>query len=113
MPKMKSSALLKRAKEFVESGQMVHVCPSVHRAAAEASMTEEGRKSCSENMRKASEIRRRLTELMDGCRSLNQWLKEKHGIQPKFEDDFYKVKMRHTRVAWINHLIQEYEQAGD
>lgn len=46
------------------------------------------------------------------CNTLEQWLKEKHGIDYDWSSA-YRKKIMATRKAWLTHLIEHYEAKGE
>jgi len=44
--------------------------------------------------------------------TLNDWLEREHGIRVE-NSDAYRTKMKTTRKAWLDHLIEHYEAKGD
>lgn len=103
---MKTSEVFKRVKVHLEMGGcMAHhhyICYALNELYFRGYIPDVKRTKC----------KRIVLRLLETHTTLNDWLCAKHGIPIEFTNKYHH-KMRVTRLAWLDHLINHYEAKGD
>jgi len=100
---MKSSEMLRAARVKIESGEHDYTCHAL-RAACGAD---------------AEDLRDHILDLLGPNISLEGWLARVHGVRSPRQPSYFKAsiryreRMRITRLAWIDHMVAEFEAKGD
>lgn len=92
--------LLTKARRRIEKGQHGFLCFALSHAANNLEEREAIR-----------EIKDHIRILLCGCGTLGGWLEVKHGIRAYSFCEKYRNRMRETRLAWIDWLIEEWRDA--
>lgn len=102
---MKSSEILREARPRIENGDDQYICRAVEKVA--------------DNAKEADDLQEHILGMLGQNISLEGWLSRVHGVRkPNQPDSFgavrrYRDRMRITRLAWIDHLVAEFEAKGD
>jgi hypothetical protein len=103
---MKTSEVFKRVKVHLEMGGcMAHhhyICYALNELYLRGYIPDVKRTKC----------KRIVLNLLKPCDSLNEWLIANHSIHIE-HTEAYHHKMKVTRLAWLDHLINHYEAKGD
>ena len=97
---MKTSKVLKIAKEYVSDGSRYH--NALHCANDDKRIT-------TGDMYRAEKI---IGDLLGDMATLGTWLSTYRGIK-WWDIHDGKKKLQETRHAWLDHLIKHYEAKGD
>jgi len=103
---MKTSEVFKRVKVHLEMGGcMAHhhyICYALNELYFRGNIPDVQRTKC----------KRIVLNLLKNCDSLNEWLAANHKIHIEQTKEYHD-KMKVTRLAWLEHLINHYEAKGD
>ena len=103
---MKTSEVFKRVKVHMEmDGCMAHfhyICYALNELYFRGYIPDVQRTKC----------KRIVLNLIAPANTLNDWLERNHGI-PMEHTSAYHKKIKATRLAWLDHLIEHYEAKGD
>lgn len=98
---MKTSKVFKQARKLIAAGKYTFIC---HACAVQfgwdKDMCYDATYSYAEQV---------VQSRLDGCSTLETWLWDKHQINVSDNP----VKLRNTRLAWLDSLIAEFEAKGD
>lgn len=100
---MKSSEMLRGARPLIESGLEHYIC-----RALEAAFGGD-----------ANNLRDHIGSLLQPNISLEGWVARVHGVRRPQQPHYFKAsrqyreRMRITRLAWIDHMVAEFEAKGD
>lgn len=102
---MKSSEILRAARPRIESGDDRYICPAVEKVV--------------DNAKEADDLQEHILDMLGENPSLEGWLRRVHGVRKPNQPEHFKVmkryreRMRITRLAWIDHMVAEFEAKGD
>ena len=96
---MKSSAILKKARKLIKSGEDTFVCCAVEYASKN-------------DKPKGEKIVKFISDSIHPHYTLDQWLDTRLGWDIYQEDDFNQ-RIRQTRLNWIDHMIELYKANND
>lgn len=102
---MKSSEILRAARPRIESGDDRYICLAVEEVA--------------DNAEEADDLQEHIMGMLGQNTTLEGWLRHVHGVRkPNQPEAFvamkrYRERMRITRLAWIDHMVAEFEAKGD
>ena len=97
---MKTSTVFREAQLLISTMKEKYICHAVesvlhdHPCAAKA-------------------ITEFITTRLGGRYSFERWLKNVHSIGVSSDCPEHQVKVRNTRIAWLDSLIKEFEAKGD
>lgn len=103
---MKTSEVFKRVKVHMEmDGCMAHfhyICYALNELYFRGYIPDVKRTKC----------KRIVLNLIKPCASLSEWLLANHRIPMEHTNEYHR-KIKATRLAWLDHLIEHYEAKGD
>lgn len=95
--------VFKAARSIIECGDRKHICCAIDLAAKEGTISDRAKS-------KGKEV---IRNLLGEYHTLTHWLMENHKDLIRFanyEDFAQKIKL--TRLAWLDHLIETYSKEG-
>lgn len=96
---MKTSKVFKQARKLIAAGKHKFIC---HACSSQFGWNKSKRYE-------SSYAEKVVQSRLDGCYTFEDWLWDKHQIDA-FSDP---IKLRNTRLAWLDSLITEFEAKGD
>jgi hypothetical protein len=96
---MKSSAILKKARKLIKSGEERFICFAVSRCRDKAP-------------KKVYELEEFIKQELNGYFTLTGWVINELGIDVEKLPEFQN-KIKQTRLNWIDHMIELYKAKGD
>lgn len=98
----KTSEVFRKAKECIENDDVRFICHAIAlQYEWKASQIYENPHSIAEKI---------VQDRLEGFSTLECWLEGKHGVKDAFNNH---DKMKATRLAWLDSLIEEFEAKGD
>lgn len=100
---MKKSTILRKARELIQSGERYYICSAITYIHSENAHNPKTVRNC-------RELEAWIHTLLGDQVSLNAWLVERISEEAYGNGVLFERKLRATRIAWLNWMIEHWER---